>query len=414
MASLFREQVIRKRRDRLYGDIVIADTRINSVFVTVMGLFSLALILWAVNASYPRTAQIPGTVVTSLPSAKVFAARAGTIERLYVREGSQVRKGQPIAFIGVDMRDGASRGSAGETLTALGLQSDTIDQQLDAEARTAADEERRLTTAIASNAAESQSLSHQLDLQTAIVRSMSETLERIQPIADRGYISKLEMERRRQALYSEQQRAEQLRQQRTQLAARQSDLTAQLHQLPLVQRQKSAELRGQLLSLSQQQSRARVEVGYTIVAPIDGRITALQATIGRNVDARIPLMVVVPDGSAFEAELFAPSRSAGFIRDGQAVRIMYDAFPYKQFGSFDGRILNMSKAAFTPGELDTPLKIEEPVYKVRVKLARQIVPAFGRPLHLQTGMSLTATVILERRSFLDWVLEPLNAVRRRS
>ena len=43
-----------------------------------------------------------------------------------------------------------------------------------------------------------------------------------------------------------------------------------------------------------------------------------------------------------------------------------------------------------------------------------LAPAFGTPLPLQSGMTLTAHVILERRSFFDWLLQPLHAVRNRT
>ena len=46
-------------------------------------------------------------------------------------------------------------------------------------------------------------------------------------------------------------------------------------------------------------------------------------------------------------------------------------------------------------------------------LHRQTVDAFGREVALQPDMTLRADIILERRSLIEWLLEPLLSVRHR-
>jgi membrane fusion protein len=67
-----------------------------------------------------------------------------------------------------------------------------------------------------------------------------------------------------------------------------------------------------------------------------------------------------------------------------------------------------------PRQLSAPFTIEEPVYQVDVRPDAQSLNAFGEQLRLQPGMTLTANIILDRRSFLDWLLQPLRAVMRRN
>jgi membrane fusion protein len=86
----------------------------------------------------------------------------------------------------------------------------------------------------------------------------------------------------------------------------------------------------------------------------------------------------------------------------------------QRFGSFSGHIVGISRAVIDPRELAAPLKMEEPVYRIAVAPDGGAVGAFGDEMPLQPGMTLTANVILERRSFLDWLLAPLRAVVRRS
>lgn len=412
--NLFREQVTERRRQRLYGDVVLSDSRISSRLVVAIAAISLSLIVWATTATYPRTEAVPGLVMTSQPSAKVFAIRNGVAERVFVRDGSAVRRGQPLAFIGVDMRDEDTRGAARDSLTALTGQTDSVKAQMQAAHDALSSEREKLSASLETNAGEQATLREQSVIQAAIIRSKEEEIRRITPVAEKGFISQMEMDRRRQSLLAERQRAEQIKQQLVQLATRRNETVAQLRRLPMDELREKAALQGELGSLFQQRSRARVDVGYTILSPVDGRVTALQASPGRSVDPRVPLLSVMPQRSVFQVQLYAPSKAVGFIRVGQQVRISYDAFPYKQFGTFAGTIASISRTAYAPGEIDVPVKIEEPVYLIRVRLANETVPAFGKPLPLQSGMTLQGTVILERRSFVDWLLQPLNSVRKRT
>jgi membrane fusion protein len=48
-----------------------------------------------------------------------------------------------------------------------------------------------------------------------------------------------------------------------------------------------------------------------------------------------------------------------------------------------------------------------------VRLDRQTVDAFGRQVALQPDMMVQADIVLERRSLMEWLLEPLHSIRRR-
>jgi membrane fusion protein len=48
-----------------------------------------------------------------------------------------------------------------------------------------------------------------------------------------------------------------------------------------------------------------------------------------------------------------------------------------------------------------------------VKLDTEAVTAFGRSEPLVSGMTLSARIVTEKQSLLEWLFEPLYAVRRR-
>src|SRR6266498_3788659 len=53
----------------------------------------------------------------------------------------------------------------------------------------------------------------------------------------------------------------------------------------------------------------------------------LQATVGQFADPRHLQLEIVPRDSVLWAELFVATRAIGFVRPGQTVRSMYEAFP---------------------------------------------------------------------------------------
>jgi membrane fusion protein len=82
-----------------------------------------------------------------------------------------------------------------------------------------------------------------------------------------------------------------------------------------------------------------------------------------------------------------------------------------------GRVVEVSKGALTQHELtellggDPP---KEPMYRVVVALDAQEVIAYGKPTALKPGMALDADMLLDRRRIIEWALEPIYGMRRRS
>ena len=149
---------------------------------------------------------------------------------------------------------------------------------------------------------------------------------------------------------------------------------------------------------------------YVLRAPVAGRVTALTARIGQPANAQVPLMAIVPAGSVLRAELAIPSSAIGFIKPGQAVRLAIDAFPYQRFGTVNGKVLTVSASAISR---TGPNGAVFAVYPVTVALDQFGVEAFGRREPLISGMTLTARIVTEQQSLLEWLFEPLYAVRRR-
>jgi membrane fusion protein len=131
------------------------------------------------------------------------------------------------------------------------------------------------------------------------------------------------------------------------------------------------------------------------------------------------LAAIIPAGSQLEAELYVPSRSAGFLKPGMNVLLRYQGYPYQKFGQSRGTVREVSRTAMRPEELSLPGATlpagatAEPLYRVRVRLDRQTVAAYGVPQALKSGEILDASILLETRRLYEWVLEPLYTITGR-
>lgn len=411
---LFRAEVIDARRDRVQGEIVLAQpVRTHMLVALLVGIIALVG-LWIVLGTYTRSETARGMLVTGDASAKIVAMRPGQITELLVREGDYVRAGQRLATVRTEQSDESGDSAIGQSLASIESQRALTDQQVEVAGRRAASSRERLGASLAGIAQQRRDLAGQIALQEQAAASAHEMFLRIEGLLANGFISRIEVERRRQADIAAQQQLAQYRQQLNALGAQANETQAELSRVAADADSEVASAQASAQSLVQQRARLRGERAYAIVAPVSGRVAALQTGRGRTVEPSMPLMEIVPDGAILRAQIYAPTRAIGFVRPGQEVRLLYDAFPYQRFGSFGGRIVSVSRSVIDPRQLAAPLRIEEAVYQIEVRPDAQTVGAYGGRMPLQPGMTLTANIILDRRSFLDWLLTPLNAVMRRN
>jgi membrane fusion protein len=224
-------------------------------------------------------------------------------------------------------------------------------------------------------------------------------------------VSEVEQRRREDALLEQRLNLNTLHQQ---LAARHNQLTETrytLEQLPTAMAEKVQLLQNELSTTEQRIAEVNGRRAYIIRAPIAGRVSSLQASVGQVADPQRLQLQIVPGDSALLAELFIPTRAIGFVEIGQEVRILYDAFPYQHYGTYRGRIVRVSHTILTSSDVSGPVSLQEPAYKATVVLDRPDIDAHGKQILLQPDMLLRADIILERRKLIDWILNPLLSAR---
>ncbi len=76
---------------------------------------------------------------------------------------------------------------------------------------------------------------------------------------------------------------------------------------------------------------------------------------------------------------------------------------------------SVSATVLGPTEVGIPgLNLQEPTFRIRVSLSRDEMIAYGERIPLQPGMLVSADVVFDRRSLLQWLFDPIYAVAGRS
>ncbi|GIU14103.1 hypothetical protein TUM4261_29170 [Shewanella sp. c952] len=96
MSGLFRRQAIDAQKQKLHGDISLAQP--ISIYTTSFTLVFIvsAIILFLSFSHYARKETVRGYLVPDKGLIKTYANRSGNIDKLHVSEGDIVKSGAPL------------------------------------------------------------------------------------------------------------------------------------------------------------------------------------------------------------------------------------------------------------------------------------------------------------------------------
>ncbi len=410
--QLFRQEVIEfQQQDRQWGRVVPLQPLPMRLMVWFVTACVVAVVAFLFLAEYARKETVNGFVSPTSGTARVVAARPGIISAVHVRQGDIVAEGQPLLTVSATQVSASGEDVDAAILGTLSRQRDFLERQLAAEERRAATEEDRLRAQMRGLSSEITLLETQLRLQRERIAVVERLVASAARLAPQGWVSEIEHRRREEALLEQRLGLSSLDQQ---LVARRSALDEArfaLEQLPAVTAERLQGLRNQLAENDQRRAEVDGRRAYILRAPVAGRVALLHAVPGQPADTRHAQVQIVPENDTLQVELLIPARAIGFVAEGQEVRILYDAFPYQHFGAHRGRIMRVSQTMLAASETAGPLTLPGPAYRAVAAIERPWIEAHGSRVPLQPDMLLRADIILERRTLMDWILEPLRSAR---
>jgi membrane fusion protein len=407
--SLFRNEVVEYQRQQRHGDVVLLQP-VSTKLLTWMGVLAfVSAIIFLFVAQYSRKQTVDGYLVPLAGTAKVFAPHVGVVKEIFVHQGDQTHKGEPLLTISTEQIAADRSDVLAEVLGVLRQQKSLLTQQIAAEETRIISERERLAHILADYADEQTSLQTQWTNQEQRIKLAESLVMAASDLRQKGLLSNLEYTGRLSNVLEQRQKLDGLDQQRLRLRTQIIETRATLDQLPIVMGEKVQVLRNELAQAEQRISEVHGQRAYTLPSPTDGRVALMTASLGQTADPQHLLMTIIPTDSALQAELLVPAHAIGFIVPGEKVRILYDAFPYQEFGAYTGTVMAVSQTMVTQD--NGPIQLHQPSYKVRVALDRYDIDTKSRAVPLQPDMTLKADIILEKRPLIRWLLAPLLGTR---
>jgi HlyD family secretion protein len=145
-------------------------------------------------------------------------------------------------------------------------------------------------------------------------------------------------------------------------------------------------------------------------APQAGTVKELAThTRGTVVSPGTVLMTLVPQDEPLQAQVMVRNDDAGFVHEGQRVKLKLAAYPFQKYGMVEGTVLHLGADAIDmqPAQAgDRPAARPAQGYKAIVALDSQVLERDGAKLRLAPGMQVVAEIHQGKRSVLEYLLSP--------
>ena len=403
----------------------------------LMAVF-IFFLLWATFSEVDLIVAAHGRLVTPLPNIVVQPLETSIIQSIDVRNGQIVKKGERLATLDPTFTE-ADEAQLRTRLHSLDNQLQRLDSALSGNkpVKIAGDDaDSQLQTNLSSERQASYA---------AQVRKLEETVGRLratmetsrhdeQALASRVKVLK-EMESMQQELVAKKlaARARLLDAQDRLLEAERSMEMARNRQVEIKRelaaleaekmsfetgwRQKMME---DLLAVSRERDAVNEQLQkadkrsklIVLSSPTDAVVLDIaKLSQGSVVQAAEKLFTLVPLGSELEAEVQIDSLDVGYVKVGDMVHVKLDAYPFQQHGALDATLRIVSEDAFRQTTAGPGM---DAFYVGRVSLLGTRLKNMPEHAKLLPGMTLTAEIVVGKRSVISYILWPLTKAANES
>ena len=415
MPELFRRQAVDHQRQKFHGAIVLTRSPWRTAIAAFFVLLVLTLLVFAGTQGFARKETVGGVLAPAGGVLRLVAPQAGVVVATPVPQGSRVDAGQAVVRLSAEQSSaiGPTQEAVARSLALRqGSLADELRQQGGQVRQQALSLDARIV-AVQSGLAQQE---REIALQRERVQLVREVAARYPDLVRSGAVSPVEAAEKQTELLDQQSRLSELERAHGAAQAELATLRAERAALPLQAGRESSQMRREVQALAQAQAENESHRGMRVLAPEPGEVATLLAAPGQAVVAGQTLATLLPAGAALEAELWVPTRAAGFVHPGTPVWLRVDAFPYARFGQLPAHVREVSRSAIHAGELGgsdgAAAAPGQDVFRVIVTL--DTVPDDAAPAwraSLKAGMRVQASLVAERRTLLQWALEPLAALR---
>lgn len=401
----------------------------TTVYVMAGALFSF--LLWASVSTIDTVIIARGRLVNPMPNIVVQPLESAVIEKINVRIGQIVRKGEVLATLDPTFSQ-ADEAALRVRMQSLDTQIQNLEDEMGGsvagermaggdtalQARLAVErqasftaQQNKLAENLARIAASQQSnLREQKSLGTRLA-ALKEIEAMQEKLVAQQYGARLQLLEARNRTQEVERELELANSRETELAREYASARAEKQAFEKGTRQKTME---EMLIATRERNALSEELNkadkrrqlVTLVAPQDAVVLEMaKLSEGSVIKSAEAMFTLVPLGAPLEAEVQIDSQDVGYVRTGLPAHIKLDAFPFQKHGSLDAKVRTVSEDAFrresAQGGLDA-------YYMSRVAFGTANLKAMDGKSRLLPGMTVAAEIVVGKRTVISYLIWPLT------
>ncbi len=143
-----------------------------------------------------------------------------------------------------------------------------------------------------------------------------------------------------------------------------------------------------------------------VVSPINGTVQIIRDyNIGDYVSSGIEILRIIPEGTKLKIELQIANKDIGEIKLNQTVKYRFLAFPYKEYGMIEGKVIKI------PKDIEYDKNNASYVYKLEGTLPKtKLYSKAGKEGDIKIGMINETRIVTRRRKIFYIILEKLDFI----
>jgi adhesin transport system membrane fusion protein len=363
-----------------------------------------ALILWASQGEIAQSTQVTGQVIPSARSQIVQTPDGGILEKLTVKEGDKVEKGELLAVLDQTRIQAQFQETEAKVMQLRAeiarLTAEMLDSPIDFDHDLQMAYPKLIQAQKILYAKRRQAINEELVSLRESLKLAQEELNINIPLLESGDVSKSEVIKLRR-----------------QVADIKTQITTKRNKYMQDAQAELAKAQGDLASLLQTMTQRQDALDHThIYAPMSGIVKNIKfTTIGSSLKASEEVMQIVPLDDDLLIEVKVKPKDIGNLKVGIPANVKIDAYDYTIYGSLKGTLVFIGADT-----INENLKYqEEPYYVARVKATgRTLTHVKEGELELQPGMTATVDLITGRNTVLNYLIKPItktmdNALKER-
>ncbi|MDY0195934.1 MAG: HlyD family efflux transporter periplasmic adaptor subunit [Sulfurovaceae bacterium] len=370
-------------------------TKVNPLWIIFGSLFILIIpfLIWASWATLDQISHAPGQVIATAKTQEIQAATDGVVEKIFVKEGQHVKKGEKLVVLEKEKAQAAYYDSKAKVAalkaTLARLQAEVYDKPL------VFPEDTKGYPEFISNQTElfkrrQQALNDETSALKESLNLAQEELSNNLPLLESGDIGSSEIIRLKRQVADLKGQISNKRNKYFQDS--QTDMTRAEEELST----KEQELTDRKVNLEWME----------ILSPMDAIVNnILITTKGARVRPGDVIMELVPFGDRLIIEAKLPTTDVSFVKKGQRVAVKLDAYDYSIYGIFDGTVEYISPDTLVE---KTP---QGDKYYFRVKIVldeTKLIAKNGKAIEVTPGMTTQVDIITGERTVWQYLTKPIT------